>query len=129
LVVQVSIADTPLENAPIDFSVVQGVGGIATDPSGSLNTLLHLRTDTNGLAQVYYVPQSGTTHVIDASVSSEGVTNHLQFVESIGDLKPPVINLNSPANGTWSSNNVIWAATGEFKLITGGFKSPMDSTN
>jgi hypothetical protein len=79
----VSVTDSngnPLVNAPVQFTVTAGGGQVATTSGGTTHPSLLVRTDANGLAQIYYQnPASlNVTSTITATTAGQSET----FTES-----------------------------------------------
>ena len=92
----------PLTNAPLTFSVTNGLNQLATSLGGTLSSNLFLRTDANGNAEVYlFLPANApATNVVVVTAGTEGTTNEVDFTCMVGRVAVPEI---SPASGTYTT--------------------------
>ena len=99
---------TPLEGAPVEFTVKKGRGFIALSTNSQEGTVIRAFTEANGRAQVYYFQPKGanSTSQIDASAESQLVTFTETTEVEDGSLAAPTGIMATP-NGP-SEMDITW---------------------
>jgi len=90
-----------LTNAPLTFSVTNGLDQLAAANGGTVVSNLFVRTDTNGYATVYlFLPANApATNVIFVTAQSGTNSEQVTSVDTVAHVDTPVIN---PAGGIFT---------------------------
>jgi alpha-tubulin suppressor-like RCC1 family protein len=102
LTVQVlNSGSSPLTNAPLTFSVTNGLKELALTLNGTVSTNLLLQTDANGYARVYvYLPTNApVSNIVLVTAQSGASSTQVIFTETEGLVATPVI---FPAGGSYA---------------------------
>jgi alpha-tubulin suppressor-like RCC1 family protein len=109
LTVLVTKGGSPLNNAPVTFTVTLGAGTISVDHGGSLSSTLTVRTDANGKAQAFlklpltYGPQAVTAKVVSGSSSTQ-----VSFTATAEKLRVPSVSAGDYFTVAALSDGTVW---------------------